>query len=143
MKKILIAATVPFVLLASAHATAGTRHCDARIQAIQAQIDKAKRYGNTHQVIGKQAALAHVEANCKGTGHVAGTERKLRDKQRNVLSARDDVRQAEERLREARASGDAKGIAKAQRKLAKKQDKLRDKTRDLQEVEADLGMSQR
>ncbi|MGU7783206.1 DUF1090 family protein [Burkholderia sp. PU8-34] len=143
MKKILIAATIPFVLLTSSHAIAGKRNCAARIAAIQAQIDNAKRYGNTHKAIGKQAALAHVEANCSGTGQYASTERKLRDKQRSVRSAQDDVRQAEERLREAQASGDAKEIAKAQRKLAKKQNELRDKTSDLREVEADLGTLKR
>lgn len=143
MKKILIAAAIPFILPIGSQAKASKLNCAERIQAIQAQIDNAKRYGNTHQVIGKQAALAHVEASCTGEGRFASTERKLRDKRRDVRSAQDDVRHAEEQLREAQASADAKEIAKKQRKLAKRQDKLRDKTSDLREVEADLGALKR
>ncbi|KVC68711.1 DUF1090 family protein [Burkholderia stagnalis] len=142
-KKILIVAAIPFILPVSSQAIASKLNCAERIQAIQAQIDNAKRYGNTHQAIGKRAALAHVEASCAGAGEFSSTERKLRDKRRNVRSAQDDVRHAEERLREAQASADAKEIAKKQRKLARKQDKLHDKTRDLREVEADLGTLRR
>lgn len=144
-KKILIVAAIPFILPISSQAIASKLNCAERIQTIQAQIDNAKRYGNTHQVIGKRAALAHVEASCAGAGagEFASTERKLRDKRRNVRSAQDDVRHAEERLREAQASADAKEIAKKQRKLARKQDKLRDKTLELREVEADLGTLRR
>ncbi|PCE30517.1 hypothetical protein BZL54_20135 [Burkholderia ubonensis subsp. mesacidophila] len=143
MKKILIAAAIPFILPTGSQAIASKRNCAERLQAIQAQIDNAKRYGNAHQVIGKQAALAHVEASCAGAGQFASTERKLRDKRRNVRSAQDDVRRAEERLREAQASADAKEIAKKRRILARKQDKLREKTSDLREVEADLGTLKR
>ncbi|KML46895.1 hypothetical protein VL15_34360 [Burkholderia cepacia] len=135
MKKILIAAVVPFILPIGSQAIAGSLNCAERIRAIQAQIDNAKRYGNTHQVIGKQAALAHIKASCTSTGQFSSIERKLADKRRSVRSAQDDVHQAEERLREAQSSADTNEIEKNRRKLVEKQDKLRDKTSDMREVE--------
>jgi chromosome segregation ATPase len=137
MKKILIAAVVPFVLL-STSAFADTQDCATRVNAINSQIEIAKQYGNTHKIASLQIALAKVQANCTDAGQVSRAASKVQDKQNDVRKAQDEVRDAEKNLREAQVRNDAKKIQKAQEKLVEKQDKLRDKMDDLSSAQADL-----
>ena len=138
MKKIILTALVPFALLAGANAFAGTQNCAAKISAIQAQIEVAKQYGNTHKIAGLQTALAQAKANCTDAGQASKAEEKVRKAQENVRKTQEDVRKAEQSLREAQAKRDAKKISKAQEKLNEKQFKLREKMQDLREAQADL-----
>jgi chromosome segregation ATPase len=137
MKKSLIAAVVPFVVL-STSAFAGTQDCATRISAINSQIQIAKQYGNTHKVAGLEAALAQVKANCTDAGQISRAERKVQDKQNDVRQAQDELRDAETKLRDAQARNDAKKIRKAQEKLAQKQNKLRENMDALHDAESDL-----
>ena len=138
MKKTLIAALVPFALLGASPAFADTQGCAAKISAIEAQLASAKAYGNTNKVAGLQDALEQTKARCTDAGQLARAEAKVRDKQGDVSRVQEEVRQAEQSLRDAQAKGDAKKIAKAQDKLRDKQDKLREKMADLREAQADL-----
>lgn len=121
MKTCLIAVAAPFVLLAHSPAFADTQDCATRIRALETQIDQAKRFGNTQQLMRQQIALAQVQEICTDAGQLSRAERDVQDKQRDVEQARGDVRKVE----------------KARRKLAGKQDKLREATRDLHEAEGD------
>jgi len=69
MKRTLIAAILPLMLLAHSSAFADTRDGATRIRALQTQIDYAKRYGNTQQAMNQQIALDRVRANCTDTGN--------------------------------------------------------------------------
>ncbi len=138
MKKIFLSAVIPFALLAASNAFAGTESCSAKISAIQAQIEVAKQYGNTHQIAGLQTALAQARANCTDAGQAAKAESKVRKAQEDVRETQQDVREAEQKLREAQAKHDPKKISKAQDKLSEKQFKLREKMEDLRQAQADL-----
>ncbi|HDR9833757.1 TPA: DUF1090 family protein [Burkholderia multivorans] len=138
MKKTLFASLASFALLAHAAAFAGTQDCQTRANAIQTQLDAAQRFGNTSQAARLKAALAQVQAHCTDAGQAARAERKLHDRQLDVQKARSEVRQAQERMKAAQASGDARKIAKAQRKLADKQDKLLKAMDQLRAAQADL-----
>ncbi|KVT04012.1 hypothetical protein WT24_25605 [Burkholderia sp. MSMB1078WGS] len=138
MKKTLIATALPFILLAHSAASAGTRDCATRSNAIQAQIDTARQFGSTAQVERLKGALAQVKAHCTDAGQTDRAQRKMQDKQRDVQKVQNEVRKAEESVREAHARGDAKKIAKAQQKLADKQGKLREKMDNLRAAQADL-----
>ncbi|WP_153101341.1 DUF1090 domain-containing protein [Paraburkholderia hayleyella] len=138
MKKTLFAAIVPFVLLSATSAFAGgTQDCATRANAIQAQIQAAKQFGNTNRVASLEGALAQVKANCTNAGQAERANRKVQDKQRDVAKAQNDVRQAEEKLREAQARGDSRKVQKAQSKLSEKQDRLRQKMDDLSAAQGD------
>ncbi|WP_244134971.1 DUF1090 family protein [Burkholderia sp. BCC0322] len=137
MKTYLIAVAAPFVLLAHSPAFADTRDCATRIRALQTQIDQAKRFGHTQQLMRQQIALAQIQENCTDAGQLSRAERKVQDKQRDIEQARGDVRDAQARVCEAQAHDDAHKVEKARRKLADKQDKLHEATRDLHEAEAD------
>jgi len=138
MKKIILTALVPFALFAASSAFAGTQNCATKINAIQAQIEVAKQYGNTHQIAGLQTALAQAKANCTDAGQASKAEEKVRKAQEDVRKTQEDVRKAEQSLREAQAKRDAKKISKAQEKLNEKQFKLREKMDDLRQAQADL-----
>ncbi|WJF89842.1 DUF1090 family protein [Paraburkholderia bonniea] len=137
MKKIIIAAIAPIVMLGASSAFANTQDCATRANAIQAQIQAAQQYGNTNRVAALQNALAQVKANCTNAGQSDRANNRVQDKQRNVRKAQDEVRQAESKLREAQARGDARRIQQAQSKLAEKQDKLREKMDDLSNAQGD------
>lgn len=137
MKKTLIAAVIPFVLLGTT-AFAGTQDCATRVSALKSEIQTAQQYGNTQKVRALQGALAEVQAHCTDAGQVQRAERKVQDKQNDVRKAQDEVRDAEAKLREAQARNDAKKIQKAQEKVSDKQDKLREKMDDLRSAQADL-----
>ncbi|QVN22195.1 DUF1090 family protein [Burkholderia pyrrocinia] len=132
MKTCLIAVAAPFVLLAHSPAFADTQDCATRIRALETQIDQAKRFGNTQQLMRQQIALAQVQEICTDAGQLSRAERNVQDKQsdveRNVQDKQRDVEQAR---------GDVRKVEKARRKLAGKQDKLREATRDLHEAEGD------
>ncbi|VWC27377.1 hypothetical protein BLA13014_06062 [Burkholderia aenigmatica] len=136
MKRTLIAAALPLMLLVHSSAFAATQDCATRIRARQTQIDYAKRYGNTQQAMNQQIALERVRANCTDTGQLARVERKVDDRQRDVRNAQDARHQAETDLHAADARGDARKAAKAQRKLANKQHDLDKAVRDLHEAQA-------
>ncbi len=138
MKKIILTALVPFALFAASSAFAGTQNCATKINAIQAQIEVAKQYGNTNQIAGLQTALAQAKANCTDAGQASKAEEKVRKAQEDVRKTQEDVRKAEQSLREAQAKRDAKKISKSQEKLNEKQFKLREKMDDLRQAQADL-----
>lgn len=139
MKKIILSAVVPFALMAASSAFAGnTQTCATKVSAIEAQIEVAKQFGNTHKIAGLQTALAQAKANCTDAGQAAKAETKVREKQEDVRKVQEDVRQAEQSVREAQAKGDKKKISKAQDKLSDKQFKLHEKREDLRQAQADF-----
>lgn len=73
MKKIILSAVVPFALMAASSAFAGnTQSCATKVSAIEAQIEVAKQFGNTHKIAGLQTALAQAKANCTDAGQAEG-----------------------------------------------------------------------
>jgi chromosome segregation ATPase len=138
MKETLIAAVVPFALLAGSVSVAATEDCGTRANAIQTQLDAARQFGNTAQAARLQIALAEVKARCTDAGQVRRAQRKVDEKQRDVRKAEDEIREAEARLSEAQARGDSKKIAKAQKKLADKRSKLQEQTSKLRDAQTDL-----
>ena len=137
MKTTLLAAIVPFALLGASSAFADNVDCATKIRAIETQIDYAKQHGNTNRIAGLQDALANTKANCSNAGLAERADRKVRDARQDVDKAQAEVREAEDKLREARHDGKTKKVLKAERNLADKQRKLREKTEDLRSAEAD------
>lgn len=137
MKKTMLAAVIPFALLAAPSAFADNVDCATKIRAIETQINEAQKHGNTNRIAGLQDALANTKANCTSAGLADRADRKMRDAQQDVDKAQAEVREAEDKLREARDAGKAKKIRKAERNLADKQRKLREKTEDLRSAQAD------
>ena len=137
MKRTLLAAIVPLALLGASSAFADNVDCATKIRAIETQIDYAKQHGNTNRIAGLQDALANTKANCSNAGLADRADRKVRDAQQDVDKAQAEVREAEDKLRDARHDGKTKKIRKAERNLADKQHKLREKTADLRSAETD------
>nr|WP_311526456.1 DUF1090 domain-containing protein [uncultured Ralstonia sp.] len=137
MKKTLLAALVPFALLGTSAAFADTTNCATKIRAIETQIDYAKQHRDANRVADLQDALANTKANCSNAGLAERADRKVRDAQQDVDKAQAEVREAEDKLRDARHAGKAKKIRKAERNLADRQHKLREKTAELRSAETD------
>ncbi|MDR8050306.1 DUF1090 family protein [Burkholderia cenocepacia] len=131
MKKILITAVVPCLLLATPFAFADTQDCVTKARAIEAQIDAAKTSGNRYQLAGLQQALAKNAVYCTDARQIARATSKVRDGEEHVRRAQEDVRRAESQLKEKQARGDIKKIARAEDKLREKQDKLREEMNEL------------
>ena len=97
--------------LASLSASAAaTSLCQEKEQDIQREIGYAEKHNNQNRINGLKKALSEVKANC--------TDSKLRaDHQEKITEQKDEVREREQDLRDAKQSGDAEKVAKREHKL--------------------------
>lgn len=97
--------------LASLSASAAaTSLCQEKEQDIQREIGYAEKHNNQNRIDGLKKALSEVQAHC--------TDSKLRaDHQEKIAEQKDEVREREQDLKEAKQKGDADKVAKRERKL--------------------------
>lgn len=89
---------------------AATSLCQEKEQDIQREIGYAEKHNNQNRINGLKKALSEVKANC--------TDSKLRaDHQEKITEQKDEVREREQDLRDAKQSGDAEKVAKREHKL--------------------------
>ncbi|MFI8417931.1 DUF1090 domain-containing protein [Serratia sp. NPDC078593] len=152
MKKMTKLAVLPIVMALgvgfSSLANAGYGYnCDAKVAAIEYQIQQAERYGNYYKVAGLKRALNEVKARCSLTDNNAGAIQNLQNKvtklERKLADKQEDVREVQADLREAQARGDAKKIAKYQRKLQDKKADVKEIRQELKQVRAELASLQK
>jgi len=104
--------------LASLSASAAaTSLCQEKEQDIQREIGYAEQHNNQHRIDGLKKALSEVKAHC--------TDSKLRaDHQEKIAEQKDEIREREQDLKEAKQSGSADKVAKRERKLKEAQQEL-------------------
>ena len=97
--------------LASLSASAAaTSLCQEKEQDIQREIGYAEKHNNQNRIDGLKKALSEVQAHC--------TDSKLRaDHQEKIAEQKDEVREREQDLKEAKQKGDADKVAKRAHKL--------------------------
>lgn len=97
--------------LASLSASAAaTSLCQEKEQDIQREIGYAEKHNNQNRIEGLKKALSEVQAHC--------TDSKLRaDHQEKIAEQKDEVREREQDLKEAKQKGDADKVAKREHKL--------------------------
>lgn len=89
---------------------AATSLCQEKEQDIQREIGYAEKHNNQNRINGLKKALSEVKANC--------TDSKLRaDHQEKITEQKDEIREREQDLRDAKQSGDAEKVAKREHKL--------------------------
>lgn len=137
MKKIALAAVVPFIFISNA-TFAGTQNCATRISIIQNKIDYARQWGNAYKVAGLERKLANIKAHCGYAGQTGKSVRDVQSREKDVREAQAEVSEASAKLRAAQDWGDPEKIRQAQKKLADKQDKLNRKMDKLYDARADL-----
>jgi len=142
MKTTLIAALIPLSMLIAGQAKAGIDNCAEKAAQIQTQLDFAKKAGNASQAAGLEKALKETQQHCTNAGQRQRAENKVREKQRDLDLAQQDLGKAEADLQAVQANGNDKKIRKAQKKLADKQGKLNQKTEELRSAQADLAALQ-
>lgn len=92
--------------------------CSGKKNAIQTQIDYAKKANNTYQVQGLEKALSDVNTYCNNSDLEKKYKVKIQDKLK-------DIREQEVDLQEAKLKGDAAKIAKREAKLSEDQRELK------------------
>ena len=109
---------IPLLAYSALSSATNNSSCAQKAQAIQTQIDYAKRYGNTYRVQGLEKALSEVQTHCTDTGLAADRQQKIADKKRKVT-------EREQELQAAQQTGKAEKVAKRQQKLAEAQAELK------------------
>jgi Protein of unknown function (DUF1090) len=104
--------------------TADLKGCAAKEQRVQAQIDRARKEGNTHELEGLQIALGELQANCTD-------ERLQKERETKVLEAKKEVSERQADLDKAMKKGDPD-------KINKRKDKLAEARKQLQEAVDEL-----
>ena len=109
--------TLALALFSLSTATFANSLCQEKEQDIQREIGYAEKHNNQHRVDGLKKALSEVKANC--------TDSKLRaDHQEKIADQKDEIREREQDLKEAKQSGSADKVAKRERKLKEAQQEL-------------------
>lgn len=116
MKKLTTLAVVFFPF--STVALAATSPCVEKAQNITREIHSAEQHHNSHRVAGLKKALQDVQAHCDDEKTVSGQRKAIAEK-------REDVKEQQKQLAEARAKGDAQKTAKRERRLTEAQRKLK------------------
>jgi len=120
-----LAVAFSFNALANHHGYEGTT-CLAKKNAIQTQIDYAKKANNVYQIQGLEKALSDVNTYCTNDD----LEKKYQENMQNKLK---DVQEKQADLQAAKLKGDVKKVAKQQAKLTEKQQQLQDAQNKLDE----------
>lgn len=97
--------------------------CQQKEQAIQREIDFARKHDNTHKVSGLERALTEVREHCTD-------ERLKQEHQEKIQKHQQKVTERERELQQERDKGDDS------KKIAKREKKLADAQRELKEVQA-------
>lgn len=105
--------------------------CASKKQAIETQIDYAKKNNNTHRVQGLEKALSDVNAYCTNDSLEAKYKERVQEKTNKVA-------EREQELAEAKAKGDMKKIAKQEAKLQENKAELSEAQTKLAEFYKDL-----
>lgn len=104
--------------------------CAAKRQDITTQIEQAKAAGNSNQQAGLEKALSEVTANCTDAGL-------LKQKEKKVLDAKQEVSRRTADLEKANSKGDPEKINKRKEKLAESRKELQEAQKDLEDSQPD------
>ncbi|WP_455812247.1 DUF1090 domain-containing protein [Pseudomonas graminis] len=94
--------------------------CEQKVNAIQQEIDIAKKHDNQRRVNGLERALTETRANCSDAGLKEAREQKIKEHEQKVA-------EREQELKQEKAEGnDREKIAKREKKLAEAQHELKE-----------------
>ncbi|PKQ73935.1 DUF1090 domain-containing protein [Aeromonas sobria] len=120
------------LLLASqAHASQPVG-CDARLQAVNAQLVFAKAHNNSGEIAGLESAARNIKTYCTDEGLLEEQQQRVSQRQREVTERQRD-------LQEATAGGKPEKIAKRQAKLEASQTQLLEAQRELEALNRLVG----
>ncbi|MBP2168391.1 vacuolar-type H+-ATPase subunit I/STV1 [Erwinia toletana] len=92
--------------------------CLQKEQAIQHEIDMARKHDNQRRITGLERALTEARAGC--------TDAKLKSEhQEKIKQHQQEITQREHDLKEARDKGDSDKITKREKKLAEAREELK------------------
>ena len=117
--KLFLALPLVFITFSFAHAEPALKGCAAKKHSIETQLDYARKYNNSYQIIGLEKALKDVSENCTDEKLRAERKAKISEKMRKVSE-----REAE--LNNAKAQGKQKKITKKMEKLEKAKQELKE-----------------
>ena len=118
-RKLFLALPLVFLTFSFAHAEPALKGCAAKKHSIEMQLDYARKYNNSHQIIGLEKALKDVAENC--------TDEKLREERKAKISEKTrKVSEREAELNDAKAKGNTKKITKKMEKLEKAKQELKE-----------------
>lgn len=117
--KLFLALPLVFLTFSFAHAEPALKGCAAKKHSIETQLDYARKYNNSYQIIGLEKALKDVSENC--------TDEKLRAERKAKISEKmRKVSEKEAELNDAKAQGKQKKITKKMEKLEKAKQELKE-----------------
>ncbi len=117
--KLFLALPLVFITFSFAHAEPALKGCAAKKHSIETQLDYARKYNNSYQIIGLEKALKDVSENC--------TDEKLRAERKAKISEKTrKVSEREAELNDAKAQGKRKKITKKMEKLEKAKQELKE-----------------
>lgn len=117
--KLFSALPLVFITFSFAHAEPALKGCAAKKHSIETQLDYARKYNNSYQIIGLEKALKDVSENC--------TDEKLRAERKAKISEKTrKVSEREAELNDAKAQGNRKKITKKMEKLEKAKQELKE-----------------
>ena len=117
--KLFLALPLVFITFSFAHAEPALKGCAAKKHSIETQLDYARKYNNSYQIIGLEKALKDVSENC--------TDEKLRAERKAKISEKTrKVSEREAELNDAKAQGKQKKITKKMEKLEKAKQELKE-----------------
>lgn len=117
--KLFLALPLVFLTFSFAHAEPALKGCAAKKHSIETQLDYARKYNNSYQIIGLEKALKDVSENCTDEKLRAERKAKISEKMRKVSE-----REAE--LNDAKAQGNRKKTTKKMEKLEKAKQELKE-----------------
>ena len=79
-RKLFLALPLVFLTFSFAHAEPALKGCAAKKQAIETELDYARKHNNSHQIVGLEKALKEVAENC--------TDEKLRAERKAKISGK-------------------------------------------------------
>ncbi len=117
--KLFLALPLVFITFSFAHAEPALKGCAAKKHSIETQLDYARKYNNSYQIIGLEKALKDVSENC--------TDEKLRAERKAKISEKTrKVSEREAELNDAKAQGNRKKTTKKMEKLEKAKQELKE-----------------
>ncbi|MFS2221216.1 DUF1090 domain-containing protein [Pantoea sp. B65] len=102
----------------SGFAQAAETLCQQKEQAIQHEIDMARKHDNQRRITGLERALTEARAGCSDTKLKAAHQEKIKQHKKEVAERERD-------LSEARAKGDREKIAIREKKLTEAREELK------------------
>ena len=108
--------------------------CESKKQAIEKQIDYAKKNNNSHQIQGLEKALRNVNKHCSNDDLEAKYKKEINEKSNKVAERTKELEQAKSKAKDKDKDKDKDN----EQKIVKQQTKLADAEKELNEAKTKL-----